>query len=139
MNSYDNEITVNISIIIVVIVNDIVIVPNVFTVTVITMQLSHYCIETSSPLPFLILLDRQGENALEEEEENRTRQVPIQGISFERRRLPNCDEAVQREHQSRDDRLHCRDYFRHFSKCRRLSEPDNPNFRHRITGFENPK
>jgi len=50
---------------------------------------------TDIPFPFLIFLYSKRENTLEEQQQDRTAQVPEIWIFLESRYLPNCDKTMR--------------------------------------------
>ena len=55
-------------------------------------------ITSPSPLPFLAVLNGEGEDALEDQHQDGGGQVPIGGILLEVGHLPNGDKAMCSEH-----------------------------------------
>lgn len=58
------------------------------------------------PFPFLVGFDRERENALERQQNDGTREVPVKGVLLETRHLPNRDETVRGENRARNYRFH---------------------------------
>ena len=70
---------------------------------------------SDSPLPLLVFLYRQREQSLEEQQQYRGREVPVERVAFEYRHLPDGQNPVRREDQARQDRLKDRQKRSHFS------------------------
>lgn len=64
-------------------------------------------LEIDLPFPFLILLDREGEESFQEQQERGQGQIPITSVSFEYSDLPDGYDAMACEDEPGDDGFNC--------------------------------